>query len=148
MFERDGNTWGMHNTDVRVASEPGRRYVVTFGHSELVAVVTIMLWFMAAIGFALIDLPPGGLASLDAPRTAADTGLLAGVDPAYALACGIALFGVRVVLHFESIGVHDPSPVKVDDDPVLRDIVRKLDGDAPPKQGRRKPRRSRPARNR
>ena len=62
----------------------------------------------------------------------------------FALACGIALFGVRTMMHFERVDLAraEAAPVpNVEDDPVLREIVNKLDDPPPPPPRRRKRRR-------
>jgi hypothetical protein len=124
--QRDGITLRMSSGGGgRPAPTPGVS-IIEIGHAELTAALTLAFWFMVFVGFLYLELPLGGLA----PGTKAGTGALAGVDAQYALGCGVALFAVRTALHFERIDFTGPQPPTptVEDDPVLREIVEKVEG--------------------
>lgn len=112
-----------------------RRWRVEAGHSQVMASLT------AAGGLLLVALLPfvgverfGVTPAIEAASSWSQGTVGAVVGAHYALAGGVVLFAARFLLQFEGIapkpGSPDAQPVpRIEDDPVLREIVRKIDAD-------------------
>lgn len=119
-------------------ADGGRRWRVEASHELVMAALTLTFWVFIAMAFMLVTIPPAGIT----PETTAAslwsrTVIGSIVPPQVALAAGATLFAARVLGHLEGIEPPDaPPPVSVDDDPVLREIVDKIEGKG---RKRRKP---------
>jgi hypothetical protein len=110
-----------------------RRWRVEAGHSQVMASLT------AAGGLVLVALLPfvgveriGVTPAIEAASSWSQSTVGAVVGAHYALAGGVVLFAARFLLQFEGIAPRPGSPEaqpvpRIEDDPVLREIVRKID---------------------
>jgi hypothetical protein len=106
-----------------------RRWRVEGGPEEFAAAMTIGAWFFIALLMFLVSLPEAGVTAQYASSVAwSDLPVGGMVPPAKALWAGAILFGLRALSRIEgpeaAVG---PPPARIEDDPVLRDIVRKVD---------------------
>ena len=113
-------------------------YVVPIGHEQLMALVTLATWFV--IPFAFLLLPSFGVAGADEAYAASvgwrDTPIGKLVPAHVALAAGLILFAVRALCHFEDVGQVPPADIETD--PVLQDVIDKVEGQRPRAGGRRR----------
>jgi hypothetical protein len=113
--------------------KPTRQWKVQGGAEQLEAGMTATLWFV--IAGLLLFLP------LSSPQPSAEYAAQVGwsttllgqlVPPAKALWGGAILFAVRFLSHLDFVfEAPAPAAVNVEDDPLLREIVSKIDGDSP-----------------
>jgi hypothetical protein len=121
----------------RPAPEPGMA-VVPAGHAQLMAAVTIATWFAIPCSFLLFpDFGAGGAT----PGYAAAVGwtgtAIGQLVPAHvALAAGLVLFALRTLSHFEGIG--EPPAARIEDDPLLQEVIEKVEGRRARRHARRK----------
>jgi hypothetical protein len=108
----------------------GRRWRVEASHELVMAALTLTFWVFIAMAFMLVTIPPGGItAEIAAASLWTRTVIGSIVPPQVALAAGATLFAARVLGHLEGIEPADaPPPVSVEDDPVLREIVDRIEG--------------------
>lgn len=108
----------------------GRRWRVEASHELVMASLTLTFWVFIAVAFMFVTLPPGGITpEIAASSLWSRTVVGAIVPPHIALAAGATLFTARVLGHLEGIEAADaPPPVSVEDDPVLREIVDRIEG--------------------
>lgn len=111
----------------RPAPEPGMA-VVPAGHAQLMAAVTIATWFAIPCAFLLFpDFGTGGATPAYAAAVGWDATPVGHWVPAHlALAAGLILFALRTLSHFEGIG--EPPAARIEDDPVLQEVVEKVEG--------------------
>jgi hypothetical protein len=117
-----------------------RHWRVAAGHTQVMAHLTLITGMLLAFVLPFIELDRFGVAiAIEQASAWAATPIGGIVGAPTALAAGTALFGARALLQFEGIAPASASPKPtVDNDPVLRDIVRKLDGDPPPRRRKRR----------
>lgn len=120
-----------------------RQWRVQAGHQQVMAGLTLGTGLVIAVALLFVDVPTGALV----PAVVADAlwakTLMGHMVPAHvAVAAGFALFLARVPAHFEGLGPPRPEDTvaSIENDPVLREITRKLDGEpsARSKPGRRR----------
>jgi hypothetical protein len=107
-----------------------KQWRVEVGHAQVMATLTLAGAFVTVLMLAFTDL---GSAHLDAAQLAASTwpktpiGQL--VAAHYALAAGIAIFGMRAFAQFEGVGANTTTqaPIDIKNDPVLREIIEKVE---------------------
>jgi hypothetical protein len=110
-----------------------RRWRVEAGHSHVMASLTASGGLLLCFLLPFVDVEPLGVTPEVAAASAwSSTALGSVVGAHFVLAGGVALFAARVLLHFEGIapaaGSPDAQPVpRIEDDPVLREIVDKLE---------------------
>lgn len=123
------STW-FDTATVRPAPEKGL-YVVPAGHEQLIALVTLAAWFIIPAAFLL--LPSFGVGGVDEAYAASvgwrETPIGQLVPAHLALAAGLILFAVRALCHFEDL--REPPPADVETDPVLQDVIEKIEGRRP-----------------
>ena len=125
---------------MRVKSGAVRTWRVQGGVEQLEAATTLMLWVVVALGLLFLELPPGNVTAEYAQAVGWPlTAIGAAVPPSSALWAGALLFGMRTLgkLDFGTTPTDAP-PVDIEDDPVLREIARKLDGNAKPRGKKRR----------
>jgi hypothetical protein len=123
------------STDGSSGSRLGRarRWRVEAGHTQVMASLTVMGGLVLCFLLPFVDVDPLGVTPEIAAASAwSSTALGSAVGAHVVLAGGVALFAARVLLHFEGIepapGSPEAQPVpRIEDDPVLRDIVDKVD---------------------
>jgi hypothetical protein len=106
-------------------------HAVPVGHEQLMALVTLATWFIIPAAFLL--LPAFGVGGAD-EAYAASVGWrgtpIGRLVPAHlALAAGLILFALRALCHFEDL--REPPPADIETDPVLQDVIEKLEGRRP-----------------
>jgi hypothetical protein len=110
-----------------------RQWRVEAGHRQVMASVTATLGVFLVPLLAFIDVDPLGVTpAVEAASAWSQTTLGKMVGAHYALAGGVALFAMRLLMQFEGITPRPGSPEAaplptIEDDPVLREIVRKID---------------------
>ena len=110
-----------------------RQWRVEAGHAQVMAVATATAGVMLVVLLAVVDVQRIGVTpEVEAASAWARTTLGGMVGAHYALAGGVALFATRCLLQFEGIAPRPGSPEaqpvpRIEDDPVLREIVRKID---------------------
>jgi hypothetical protein len=113
-----------------------RQWRVEAGHRQVMANVTTTAGLLVLCLLPFVDVAPLGVTQAIAAASAwSQTTLGQAVAPYYPLAGGVVLFAARVLLQFEGIAPRPGSPEAapaptIEDDPVLREIVRKIDRDA------------------
>lgn len=106
-----------------------RRWRVEGGPEEFAASMTLVAWFCIALVLAFAPLPPVAVTDAYAASVSWSSTPIGGmVPPAKALWAGVLLFVLRALGRIEgpeaAVG---PPPADIDADPVLREIVRKID---------------------
>ncbi len=93
------------------------------------ATLTIGGAFVTMLVLLFTDVGVGGIDAAQLAASAWPNTLIGKIIPAhYALAAGVALFGLRTFAQFEDvIGKPEPPPPKIEDDPVLREIIEKVE---------------------
>jgi hypothetical protein len=117
-----------------------KHWRVQAGHTQVMAHLTLMIGLVLFFLMPFIELDRFGVTNAVEQASAWMTTPIGGIVGApAALAAGFVLFGVRALLQFEGLtpAVSEAIP-EIEDDPVLRDIVRKLDGDPPPRRRKRR----------
>jgi hypothetical protein len=113
-------------------------YVVPVGHEQLMAMVTIAMWFVIPVAFLV--LPDFGIGAADEAYATAvgwRQTVIGRLVPAHvALAAGLILFAVRALCHFEDAGA--PPPADIETDPLLQDVIDEVEGRRPRAGARRK----------
>lgn len=110
-----------------------RQWRVEAGHSQVMASLTATGGLLLCFLLPFVDVEPLGVTPEIAAASAWSSTALGGAVGAHVvLAGGVALFAARALLHFEGIapapGAADaPSVPRIEDDPVLREIVDKLE---------------------
>jgi hypothetical protein len=110
-----------------------RQWRVEAGHAQVMANVTATAGFLLVVLLAFVDVQRIGVTpAIEAASAWSRTPIGGVVGAHYALAGGVALFAARLLLQFEGIaprpGSPEAAPVpRIEDDPVLREIVRKID---------------------
>jgi hypothetical protein len=113
--------------------ERARQWRVEAGHSQVMAALTVAAALVLVFLLPFVDIQRFGVTpEIEAASGWARTTLGAAVGAHFALAGGVALFAARFLLQFEGIAPRPGSPEaqpvpKIEDDPVLREIVRKID---------------------
>jgi hypothetical protein len=116
-----------------LAPDGGRRWRVEASHELVMASLTLTFWVLIAVAFMMVTIPAGAITPEIAAASLWSRTVIGGiVQPHIALAAGATLFTARVLGHLEGIEAADaPPPVSVEDDPVLREIVAKIEGKRP-----------------
>lgn len=110
-----------------------RQWRVEAGHGQVMAAATAAAGLLLVFLLPFIDVQRIGVTPAIEAASAWSQGTLGAVLGAhYPLAGGVALFAARCLLQFEGIApasaAADAQPVpRIEDDPVLREIVRKID---------------------
>lgn len=110
-----------------------RQWRVEAGHSQVMATLTATGGLVLVLLLPFIDVQRFGVTPDLEAASAWSKGALGALLPAhYPLAGGVALFAARFLLQFEGIAPRPGSPEaqpvpRIEDDPVLREIVRKID---------------------
>lgn len=124
----------------RADERRGRSWRVEASHELVMAALTLTFCVFIAVAFQFVSIPPGGVtAEIAAASSWSRTAIGSVVGAPAALAAGAALFAARILGHTEGVEAADaPPPPTVEDDPVLREIVEKVEG--------RKPKQAKPGR--
>lgn len=124
----------------RADERRGRSWRVEASHELVMAALTLTFCVFIAVAFQFVSIPTGGItAEIAAASLWSRTAIGSVVGAHAALAAGAALFAARILGHTEGVEAADaPPPPTVEDDPVLREIVDKVEG--------RKPKPARPGR--
>jgi hypothetical protein len=110
-----------------------RQWRVEAGHSQVMASLTAMAGLVLCFLLPFVDVERLGVTpEIEAASAWSATALGQVVGAHFVLAGGVALFAARVLLHFEGIeparGSRGTAPVpRIEDDPVLREIVDRID---------------------
>lgn len=129
--EGDGDS-NSRGVDIGAGSR-GRRgaksWRVEGGADQFEASLTVMFWFVIAGVMAFVQLPEGGATEAYAHAVGWDATAIGRSTPAAkALWAGAILFGLRMIGKIDFAASAAPEPIaKIEDDPVLAEIVRKVD---------------------
>jgi hypothetical protein len=114
-----------------------RRWRVEAGHTQVMAGLTIAAGMVLFFLVPFLDVSALGItADLQAASVWSKT-VVGAIQPAeQSLAAGTALFVARALMQYEGLTPRPGTPEaakvpNIDDDPVLRDIVRKVEGKSP-----------------
>jgi hypothetical protein len=110
-----------------------RQWRVEAGHAQIMASLTVAAALILLFLLPFIDIQRIGVTpAIEAASSWSQSTVGAVVGAHYALAGGVVLFAARFLLQFEGIAPRPGSPEvqpvpRIEDDPVLREIVRKID---------------------
>lgn len=124
----------------RADERRGRTWRVGASHELVMAAFTLTFCVVIAVAFQFMSIPQGGItAEIAAASLWSRTVIGSAVGAHAALAAGAALFAARIIGHTEGVEAADaPPPPTVEDDPVLREIVEKVEGRKPQQSGPRR----------
>jgi len=147
-LDADGRSTRSYGINADASAPRGgrvRRWRVEAGHSQVMAGLTVHCGLVLAFLMPFIDVDRLGVTPAVEAASAWSQTLIGGaVGAHYVLAAGVALFVGRMLLQFEGIapraGSPEAAPIPdIDSDPVLREIVEKIEGKAPRGQSGAKP---------
>jgi hypothetical protein len=106
-----------------------KQWRVEAGHMQVMATLTLTGAVLTVFVVLFTEVGAGGIAPAHLASSAWPQTLIGKIVPAHdALAAGVALFGMRTFAQFEGvIGAPEPPTPDIADDPVLREIVEKVE---------------------
>jgi hypothetical protein len=125
-----GDSISMKGSAGRRRRKGAQSWRVEGGAEEFEASTTLLFWFVALALIAFVQLPAGGATAAYADSVGWDATPIGGmVGASKALWAGVLLFAIRVLGRFDfSAEAAAAEPVaRIEDDPVLREIVQKVD---------------------
>lgn len=126
--------------DTEAARPPPEKGVIAVpaGHEQLMALVTMGAWILIPTAFFVLPaFGVGGATQAYASSVGWEETAIGRTIPAHlALAAGVILFAMRVLCHFEDVS-KAPS-ADIDSDPVLQDVIDKVEGRRPRRGARRR----------